>query len=344
MKIVVTANHVPFITGGAQYHIDNLTEQLQRHGHQVALLRFPFDAAAPASMESLMAHCAQSDLREMNFIEIDKVISLQFPGYGVEHPDHSVWIMHQHRTAYELYDPEHASSADKQLRDAVHQYDRRVLPRARRLFANSARVAERLHQYNGLVAEPLYHPPDGAEQFFSGDNLGYVFFPSRLESLKRQTLLIEAARHLKTPARILISGRGSQQAHYQQLIDRYHLQDRVRLLGHISEAEKLTLYANAMAVFFGPFDEDYGYITLEAMLSSRPVITCTDSGGPLEFVLDNETGFVVEPDARQIAEKIDWLYSHPRQAFEMGVAGCQHYQRQNISWDNVVEQLLGDST
>ncbi len=69
----------------------------------------------------------------------------------------------------------------------------------------------------------------------------------------------------------------------------------------------LNLYAHASAVFFGPLDEDYGYVTLEAMLSSKPVITCRDSGGPLEFVVNNETGYVTEPEPEEIAAALEKL-------------------------------------
>lgn len=342
MKIIVTANHVPFMGGGAQYHIDNLVAQLRSRGHEVARVRFPFDAASPAALRALMEHCEQSDFQQLNGICVDKVISLQYPGYGVQHPDHSVWVMHQHRTAYELYQPDTASPAEQALKARITEYDNCVLSRPRQLFANSARVAQRLQEYNGLVAEPLYHPPDGAERFFCADSQGYIFFPSRLENLKRQTLLIEAARHLRTPAKILLGGSGPQAARYQQLIEQYQLQDRVCLLGRFTEAEKLTYYAHALGVFFGPYDEDYGYITLEAMLSAKPVITCNDSGGPLEFVQQGENGFVVAPEPEQIAEKIDWLYQNPQRAAQMGRVGQRSYQQHNISWDNVISRLLAD--
>jgi len=65
------------------------------------------------------------------------------------------------------------------------------------------------------------------------------------------------------------------------------------------------LYSNALAVFFAPIDEDYGFITLEAMQSGNLVITCNDSGGPLEFITDGRNGFVLEPNPEVIAEKID---------------------------------------
>ena len=111
-------------------------------------------------------------------------------------------------------------------------------------------------------------------------------------------------------------------------------------MGFISQEEKETYYARSLAVFFAPFDEDYGYITLEAMLSSKPVITCIDSGGTLEFVEDNKTGFIINPDPKLIAKKIDYLYTNRKEAKKFGENGLQNYKRKNISWDNVVDTLL----
>lgn len=86
-------------------------------------------------------------------------------------------------------------------------------------------------------------------------------------------------------------------------------------------------------------DEDYGYITLEAMAASKAVITAKDSGGPLEFVVDGETGYVTEPDAKAIAEKIDELAVSETQAAEMGKKAKKHLSEMDISWANVVKEL-----
>lgn len=340
MKIIVTANIVPFMPGGADYHINGVAEQLRLRGHDVELLRFPFRFSPEADIERTMNFCEETSLQLPNGVSVDKVISLQFPAYAVQHSDHRVWVMHQHRAAYELFDEQTASVGMKGLRPAIKAFDERVLARAKHLFANSQRVAERLQFYNGLTATPLYHPPHAAQAFYCGEAEPYIFYPSRLEDLKRQSLLIEAAAHLKTPVKIIIGGDGGRRRALQQLIQDLNLQDRVRLIGRFSEAEKLAYYARSLAVFFGPLDEDYGYITLEAMLSSKAVITCEDSGGPLEFVQQGETGFIVKPEPEAIAEKIDWFYDNKKQALDMGVAGKQAYHKSNISWDNVVEQLL----
>lgn len=344
MRVLVTANLVPFMRGGADYHIEEVTRALRAHGHEVEVLRLPFRFQPLDDIQHLMAYTETLDMTAPNGVAIDKVISLQFPGYGVKHPDHVVWVMHQHRAVYELWDETTADEPQRELRQNIQAYDERHLARASRLFANSRRVAERLAHYNGLDARPLYHPPFEAERFYCDDDWGYVFCPSRLESLKRQDLLIEAARHLKSPARILIAGEGGQRSRYEQMIEHYGLEDRVRLTGRFSEAEKRAWYAHSLAVFFGPRDEDYGYITLEAMLSSKPVITCEDSGGPCEFVTHGENGWVLPADPQAIAAAIDEAWADRARTAAMGRTGLAAYQRAGISWDEVVKQLVGETS
>ncbi len=340
MKIIVSANSVPFMSGGAEYHINGLVTQLQNQGHKVELIRFPFRFQPEADIEHLMAYCQGLEFNAPNGVQVDKLISLQFPAYAVQHDNHSVWVMHQHRSVYELFNPEDASEAQQRFRQKVIAFDNKVLGRITKRFANSARVAERLQHYNQLESTPLYHPPYAAEKFYSADAQAYIFCPSRLERLKRQDLLIEAARYLRGPIKILIAGEGGQKQYYQQLIDKYQLSQRVRLVGYISEAEKRTYYAHALAVFFAPFDEDYGYITLESMLSAKPVISCVDSGGPLEFIEDGENGYILPTDAQQIAAIIDEMYVQRRKSREMGQYGLESYKNKQISWQNVIDQLI----
>lgn len=340
MNIIVTACQVPFIFGGATHQVNGLVKALQAAGHNVELLRFPFQFSPEAAIHALMKHCEGLDLSRPNGQTVDRVISLQFPGYGVQHPKHVVWVMHQHRAVYELFDPATATPEHVTLRAAVTEYDQRVLSRASHRFAESPRVAERLMQYNGLASEPLAHPPAFADRFCCAPAQPYIFYPSRLETLKRQDLLIEAARQLRSPVSILIAGTGGQHHALAQKIAHHGLEHRVRLLGHLTEAEKFAFYAHALAVFFGPYDEDYGYITLEAMLSSKPVLTCTDSGGPLAFVVDGETGFVLPPQPDAIAAAIDQLHAQPERAAQMGRAGRDHYLGMDINWTRTVERLL----
>lgn len=340
MRLLVTANVAPFLGGGAEYHIRGLVAALRSHGHQVACLRLPFRFSPPEAVVRLMTFCDGYDLNVPNGVRVDRTISLQFPGYGMAHEDHVVWLMHQHRAAYELFEPSAAGAEERALRERIQAFDDRALGRVVQRFANSRRVAERLQRFNRLEAEPLYHPPHAPERFRSRPADDYVFYPSRLESLKRQDLLIEAARRTRSPVGFLLAGDGGQAARYRRMIDQYGLGDRVRLLGHISEAEKRAFYARSLAVFFGPHDEDYGYVSLEAMLSAKPVITCSDSGGPLELVEDGRTGLVVPPEPDAVARAVDGLHAGRRSAAAMGVAGRHRYDALGIGWERVVARLL----
>ncbi|MGL5136884.1 MAG: glycosyltransferase, partial [Beijerinckiaceae bacterium] len=163
---------------------------------------------------------------------------------------------------------------------------------------------------------------------------------SRLETLKRQRLLIAALAQSRSAFTAVIVGDGGDRAACEALVDELDVRSRVRFLGAVSRDHLLSLYAQATAVFFGPFDEDYGYVTLEAMLAGKPVITCHDSGGPLEFVVNGETGLVTSPDAAAIADALDRMFAEPAHAASLGQAGQAHYRAKGISWDGVVQRLV----
>lgn len=338
MRLIVTANATPFLTGGATYHFDGLVAALRERGHDVETLRFPFTFHPEESIVRLMDWCETLDLEAPNGQRVDKVISLQFPGYGVRHPHHVVWIMHQHRIVYDLY-PDEPEEAVRRLHEAIPPYDNRVLARAERLFANSRNVSARLSRFNGLAAEPLYHPPPLAGYFRQGEALNYVFMPSRMEALKRQGLVLEAARLWRAPVTCVLAGRGGLLETNKRFIAEHDLGARVVILEDCPDAEKLALYANCLGVLYPPRDEDYGYVTLEAQLAAKPVITCDDSGGPLELIEDGATGFVVEPTPQAIADAVDRLWDDREAAREMGRLGLARYQERGISWDDVVARL-----
>jgi glycosyltransferase involved in cell wall biosynthesis len=88
-----------------------------------------------------------------------------------------------------------------------------------------------------------------------------------------------------------------------------------------------------------PFDEDYGYVTLEAFLAMKPVVTANDSGGTLEFVRDGENGFICVPEPEPIARAIAHLADNRSRARQLGERG--RARALEITWDGVVEQLVG---
>ena len=342
MNIIIPSVQVPFIKGGADFHINNLHRALNKFGHKVEVVRFPFKFNPPEYIIDLIKFVKNLNFNEFNGYHIDKVISLQFPAYYVNHHDKTLWIMHQHRSVYDLYNISDKSSKLKELRDIIISSDNQCFKSVSNpIFANSKNVARRLKYFNNIDAIPLYHPPHDEDKFYCDHVENYIFFPSRLEYLKRQDLVIRAFKFVKSPIKLYLAGEGSHYHNYKKLIEELNLQHKVKLLGRVSQDDKIKLYANALGVVFPPQDEDYGYVTLEGMLSKKPIITCKDSGGVLEFVEDRVNGFITEPTPQHIAEKIEWLYNHKKEAIGLGQNGYDLYKSKNISWDNVVSTLLG---
>lgn len=94
----------------------------------------------------------------------------------------------------------------------------------------------------------------------------------------------------------------------------------VRLWRNIPDLAKMDIYEKMRALLYTPENEHFGIVPIEAMLSGRPVIAC-NSGGPLETVVNGETGFLLDPSPHAWAEKMELLCKNYDQAKRLGAAG-----------------------
>jgi glycosyltransferase involved in cell wall biosynthesis len=344
VRILICTPQVPFVSGGAELQVRSLRAAFLDRGHQADVVAIPFKWDPPARIVRSMLLWRMLDLSSANGQPVDMVVALKFPAYLVSHPNKVVWLTHQHRQAYDLMGTKYGGLGEDdeavKVREVITGADTRLMGEARRIFTISATVAERLRKFNGIHAEPLYHPSPNAGALRCAGYGDYIFYPSRLDGLKRQALLIEAMAHVKTAARCVLAGNGPDQPRLRELIARLGLEKRVELLGFVDDQDLIDWYANALAVYFGPFGEDYGYVTLEAFQSKKAVLTLDDSGAPLEFVQDKVSGFVLPPDPLAIAGAIDSLFENKSMAETMGMRGFQTIAALELSWDKVVDKLL----
>lgn len=345
MRVAIVTVQVPFLTGGAEYLAASLREAMTAKGVEAEIVSLPFKWYPPERVLDCMVMARLADLGEVNGERIDRLITLKFPAYYVPHANKVAWLLHQHRQAYDLYDTAqgdlHQSPFGRKVGAEIRRWDAAYLPEHKGLFTISNTVSRRLREFNALDSEVLYPPPPDQERLRPGDYGDYILCPGRLDSLKRQHLVVEAMEQAPEGLRLVSFG-PALGPYASQLLKRISKARRgnVEMLGRIPADKRIELYANCLAVYNGVLDEDYGYTTVEGFQCGKPVICHTDAGGPLEFVIDGENGFVVPPAPEAIARALHVLWSARAKAEAMGRAGAAHLAGKNISWDAVLDRLL----
>jgi len=322
-------------------HVRQLVRELRARGFETELVSVPFKWYPKQEILPHAAAWRLLDLSESNGRPVDLVIGTKFPSYFARHPQKVAWLIHQYRAAYELCGTEYSDFAhtelDVGLRDTLMRLDTEMLGECRRVFTNARNTASRLQKFNGLSAEPLYHPPQLASRLVPGPYGDYVLSVGRIESVKRVDLIVRALARIDRPIRVIVAGDGTQRQNTERAAERAGVADRVTFLGSVGDDDLIGLYAGALAVIYPPYDEDFGYVTLEAFLARKPIVTCVDSGGPNEFVVDGVNGFVCAPDADEIAAAVNRLAADRTRASAMGDSGYETASR--ITWDGVIEKL-----
>jgi glycosyltransferase involved in cell wall biosynthesis len=346
MKVGIATVQVPFTRGGAEMHVEGLCEYLRKQKIESEIITMPFKWYPPSCILDEMDASRLLDVTEVNGVPIDLLITFKFPAYYFRHPNKVLWLLHQHRQAYDLYETEHGdlhtSEEGRDVAEKIKKWDNAFIPEHRALFSNSQNVADRLYKHNNLVAQALYPPPLNAELFHFKDSENFILAPGRIDSMKRQHLIIEAMSKAPSSLRLILIGPddGEYADSCRQRVKELGINDRIVFKGVVEEEEKIDLFSRALAIYNGVFDEDLGYVTIESFLSQKPVITHIDSGGPLEFVISDENGFVVLPDPDAVAEVLHTLAANRNDAINMGRSGQQLVKDKKITWSHVMERLL----
>lgn len=344
-RVLVVTSGALFVRGGHMTIAEETCAAFRRAGHESEVLVTPqnrFGRQFSAYLATWLTDVGEgADGRR-----VDQVISLRFPSYAARHPNHVCWLNHRMREYYDLWERftrglgRRGRLKEGLRRRFFHALDRLLLTRnVTRLIAQSRTIQARLLRFGGIRAGLLY--PPAPERPYRTEGYGdYVFAVSRLHPLKRLDLLVDAVALMRERSlRIRIAGSGEDEGRLRTRVAALGLEERVQLLGGIPEAELVENYARCRAVFFAPWNEDYGFVTLEAFRSGKAVVTAADSGGPAELVRHGETGFIAAPTAESVASHLDALAGDGRLAERLGAAARD--AARTHTWEKAVEQLLG---
>lgn len=343
MKILVVNNMVPGIRGGAEELADQLVCNLRRYGHESELMRIPFTWDPPERLVGEMLMC--KNFRVWN---VDRVIAMKFPAYLVPFDEKVMWLAHQYRQAYDLWDAGQSNIPDtpegRQIRLAVKAADDQCLETVKNIFTVGRTVQQRLLHYNDLHSEILRAPLNDEELFTGGAYGDYIFAGGRINASKRQHRLVEALACVPGNSRLVIAGPADSPADAQrlyELVECHGLQDRVKLDIGFLPRQAIADYVNgALACAYLPFNEDsYGYVTMEACQSRKAVITVRDSGDLTELIHDGQQGWVCDDDTEQLAAAIAAVFADRERTRALGQSAYARWTGMGINWATTVEAL-----
>lgn len=344
MKVLIVNNMAPFIWGGAEELAVNLEKNLIIAGHDAEIMRIPFQWEPASRIPSQMLLA-----RTLEVFNADHVIALKFPAYLIRHHRKSLWLLHQYRQAYDLFDVGQTNlPADKtgdDIRKAIIHADNESFAESRHIYTNSEITRQRLLKYNGFDSQVLLPPVNDPQAFGGGKHDDYIFAGGRVNGMKRQYLLLQALAKADKRVKLIIAGPPESESDTKQLhsiVEEFGLQDRVKLdLRFLPRATYADYVNRALAVAYIPFDEDsLGYVAMEAATARKALITTTDSGGILGLVNHEETGWRAEPTAQGLAEAMSAAYENKTRTQQYGEDAQALWNSLGINWPETVEALL----
>ena len=204
MKVIIASTIIPFVEDGATFIVDWLDEMLKRYGHEVEVLKLPFDSYYPEMLDQLLA------LRLLDVSEhADRLIAVRTPSCLLRHPNKVLWLIHHRRGAYDLWGTKDGdipnTAQGRRYRELLVQADNVALREARSIFTNSKVMGDRLKQFNNVDSEVLYSPvkdPSGTARTPTVTKSS----PSRITRHKRQHLAIRSLGYTRTPVQAAPSG------------------------------------------------------------------------------------------------------------------------------------------
>jgi glycosyltransferase involved in cell wall biosynthesis len=295
--------------GGAEIHLHEIFGRLARKGHDVTLLCGGWPGSPPRA--------------ELDGIQVYRVGTRHtFPFLARQHYDkvirpmgHDVLVEDINKIP--LYTPRWG--ARKVVALVPHLFGSTAFQEFPAPMAAAVWFAERPlgTMYAGLPFQAISEstaddlalrgiPRASVEVIYPGiDSVGYTpntaerakvptfSYLGRLKKYKGVHLCIEAfAKVARKDAVLEIAGAGDYRPALETLARSLDLGNRVRFLGRISEAEKLSLLRRSWALLFASPKEGWGITNLEAAACATPVVA-SNSPGIRESVRDGETGYLV---------------------------------------------------
>ncbi len=343
LNILVLVPSVPFSRGGAEMLVDRLISGFKSLGHNADIFSIPFFPEPKEKLLEQMLLWRSQDLSRVSGRAIDLVVPTKFPTYFAKHHSKVPWLLHQHRQAYELVGTRYGdfTPEDEYVREQIVINDKKMFSECKKIFTISDNVSLRLKHFLDQESEVILPPLPSMLSYVNRPPQKFILSVGRLCSPKRPDLLIEAMSFLDTEIKLKLVGVADEPGYLDYLksiIGKHSLESRVELLGAIGDVELRELYADCHSVYYGPYDEDYGYVIYEAAAARKPIVTLADSGFPKLQVDRFKTGIISEPRVDFIAEAFNRLFKDEH-VYRAAQAAAKNLTIKD-SWEDVAAKLI----
>lgn len=237
---------------------------------------------------------------------------------------------------------------------------------AHRVLVNSKFTSQKFHStfkslskvcpvvlYPSLNFSAFDREPERMTDLFPNSVKCFFLSINRFERKKNLPLAIEAFARLlervdstvRPQLHLVVAGGYDERVvenkeHYTELwmlAEKLKIRENVTFVQSFTDKQKVSLLCGCRALIYTPSNEHFGICPLEGMYTRRPVIA-VNSGGPLETVLDGETGFLCKPNPNAFSEKMERLFRNGEEARSMGEAGRSHVMK-NFSFAAFTDKL-----
>ena len=198
-------------------------------------------------------------------------------------------------------------------------------------------AAERVVVIHPGVDSRLYHPDPGTPRAPRPTFL-YLGRLKRYKGVEFALRALALARESRGDMTLDICGQGDDRSRLERVTRDLRLQDAVRFLGFVPDAEKQRLLRTAWAVVFPSPKEGWGITNVEAAASGTPAIA-SDSPGLRESVQHGVTGYLVpHGDVRTLADRMAGLAGDPAAVARLGQAARRFAE--GLSWESAARATL----
>ena len=176
---------------------------------------------------------------------------------------------------------------DTFLEDLWKKWDKNAALRCDKIFGNSKAVKERILKYYGIEADVIYPPVEVSEikkHKLMNRKENWFVYVGRVESYKGVELAIRACAKANAPLKV--AGKGSDLERMQELVKKLNAKGLIKILGFVSDDEKIDLLSRSKAFIYPVRKEDFGIVAVEANAAGTPVIAYRE-GGPLETISED---------------------------------------------------------